>query len=94
MFSGGPRRRFAAVMRAALLGALCAIALATIAAASAALHTEAPFHIGLNSWYLAANGASTAVLKVRGGVVEELVIAVKRLTQGRKAQRSFLSSFS
>jgi len=34
------------------------------------------------------------VLKVRGGVVEELGIGVKQLTQGRTAQRAFLTSFS
>lgn len=67
---------------------------ATVAAAGAALHTGSPFHIGLNYWYLAATGSSTAVLKVRGGIVEELGIGVKQLTQGRTAQRAFLTSFS
>jgi FG-GAP repeat len=66
---------------------------ATVAAASRALHTGTPFHIGANYWYLAANGSSTAVLKVRGGIVEEIGIGVKQLTTGRKAQRAFLTSF-
>jgi hypothetical protein len=35
-----------------------------------------------------------AILKVRGGVVEELGIGDKVLLQGRKAQRAFLNSFS
>jgi Putative Ig domain len=66
---------------------------ATVAAAAAKLHTEKPFHIGLNYWYLAAGPKSTYVLKVRGNVVEEIGIGVKALTGGRKAQRAFLTSF-
>ena len=67
---------------------------ATVAAAGKKLKLEAPFHIGLNFWYLAPNGGSVAILKVRGGVVEELGIGDKVLLKGRKAQRAFLSSFS
>ncbi len=67
---------------------------ATITAATKALRTEAPFHIGLNLWYLAPNGPSTAVLKVRHGIVQEIGIATKTLTHGRTAQRAFLHSFS
>jgi len=52
------------------------------------------FHIGANSWYLAPNGPSTAVLKVRHGIVEEIGIAVKQLTRGRSAELRFLESFS
>ena len=39
------------------------------------LKITGPFHIGKNIWYLAPNGASTAVFKVRGGVVDEIGIA-------------------
>jgi hypothetical protein len=67
---------------------------ATIAAASKALHTTGPFHIGLNDWYLAANGSSTAVFKVRHRIVEEIGIGDKALTKGHKAQVNFLKSFS
>jgi hypothetical protein len=67
---------------------------ATVAAAGKKLKLESPFHIGLNFWYLAPDGGSVAILKVRGGVVEELGIGDKVLLQGRKAQRSFLNSFS
>lgn len=66
---------------------------ATVAAAAKALRTGKPFHIGRNDWYLAANGSDTAVLKVRKGIVEEIGIADKRFTRGRKAQRTFLKSF-
>ncbi len=67
---------------------------ATIKAASRKLKTGKPFHIGKNIWYLASNGSSTAVLKVRQGIVEEIGIGDKALTTGHKAQRNFLNSFS
>jgi hypothetical protein len=40
------------------------------------------------------NGSSTAVLKVRRGIVEEIGIGTKSLTKGRKAQSTFLKSFT
>jgi GH25 family lysozyme M1 (1,4-beta-N-acetylmuramidase) len=67
---------------------------ATVAAASQHVKLTSPFDIGKNDWYLAPNGASTAVLKVRGGIIEEIGIAEKALTQGRRAQRTFLVSFT
>ena len=67
---------------------------ATVAAAGKRLKLTRPFQVGLNTLYLAPNGASTAVLKVRHGIVEEIGIGDKQLTQGRKAQRYFLTSFS
>lgn len=66
---------------------------ATLATAAAALRTGRAFHIGLNYWYLARNGPSTAVLKVRHGIVEEIGIADRRLTRNRAAARRFLTSF-
>ena len=65
----------------------------SIAEASLRLATEAPFHIGLNYWYLARKGNVTAVLKVRQGVVDELGIADNNLTNGRPAQRALMNSF-
>ncbi len=38
---------------------------APLSLAGQKLKLEAPFHIGLNQWYLAPNGSSIAVLKVR-----------------------------
>jgi Putative Ig domain len=66
---------------------------ATITAAAKELHTGKPFHIGLDYWYLASGPTSTYVLKVRANLVEEIGIGAKALTQGRKAQRAFLTSF-
>jgi hypothetical protein len=67
---------------------------ATVAAAAKRLKLTLPFHIGLNYWYLTPNGTSTGVLKARQHTVEEIGIADKQLTQGRKQQRAFLTSFA
>jgi hypothetical protein len=66
----------------------------TLAAARTRLKLTGPFHIGLNFWYLATHGASTAVLKVRHRIVEEIGIADRSLTKRHRAQRTFLASFS
>lgn len=52
------------------------------------------FHVGLNWWYFAPNGRSRGLLKVRHGVVEEIGIAEAAVTNGRRAQWVFLTSFS
>jgi hypothetical protein len=67
---------------------------ATVKAAGKKLKLTRPFHIGLNTWYLAPNGSSTAVLKTRHGIVEEIGIGEKALTNTHKAQVAFLHSFS
>jgi hypothetical protein len=67
---------------------------ATLAVARKHLKLTGPFHVGLNFWYLATHGRSTAVLKVRHRIVEEIGIANKSLTKSHKAQRKFLRSFS
>ena len=58
------------------------------------LKLEKPFELGRNEWYLAPNGQSTAVLKVRHGIIEEIGIGDKELTRSRKADLAFLASFS
>jgi hypothetical protein len=67
---------------------------ATLATAGKRLRLSAPFRIGLNYWYVAPDTTSTAVLKVRHGIVEEIGIADQRLTGNRRSQRIFLTSFS
>jgi hypothetical protein len=53
------------------------------------------FHIGSNYWYLAPAGGARGVVKVRGGVIQEVGLANKQLTAGNPAsQRAFLSSFT
>jgi hypothetical protein len=65
----------------------------SIATAALALGTELPFHIGLNYWYVARKPNYTAVLKVRGSVVQELGIADNSLTTTRKTQNVLMHSF-
>ena len=54
------------------------------AAAARKLKLSKAFHIGLNFWYLAPVGRATDVLKVRAGELQEVGLAEKRLTKGRK----------
>jgi hypothetical protein len=65
----------------------------SIVTAATTLGTSKPFHIGKNYWYLARKHGFTAVLKVRGVVVEELGIADNALTKTRKAQSALMHSF-
>jgi len=67
---------------------------ATVTAARQRFNLGAPFHVGLNYWYLAPHGVVTAILKVRHGIVQEIGIANARLTSKRAAERAFLTSFS
>jgi hypothetical protein len=66
----------------------------SVRAAAKHLRLTRRFHVGRNFWYLAPNGASTAVLKVRHRTVEEIGIGNRQVTRGRRAQRIFLRSFS
>ncbi len=67
---------------------------ATVAAAALKLKLTGPIHVGLNDWYIAPNGSSTAVLKVRHGVIEEIGIGDKSLTGTHAEQLNFFKSFS
>ena len=66
---------------------------ATLTAAQRRLPRGDSERIGRNEWYLAPAGSATAVLKVRGGVVQEVGIATRQLTQTVRADRAFLTSF-
>jgi hypothetical protein len=66
---------------------------ALVAAVSHRLHLGKPFHIGLNTWYLAPGKAANEVFKVRKGVIQEIGIANRSLTASRSAQSRFLTSF-
>ncbi len=68
---------------------------ATVTAAAKILRLGKVFHVSANNdWYLAPAGRATAVLEARGGIVQEIGIADKRLTKRRIAERTFLTSFS
>jgi hypothetical protein len=67
---------------------------ATLVAATRRFPHGNQFKVGENIWYIARAGAATAVLKTRGGVVQELGIANGALTKTRRSQLSFITSFS
>ncbi len=67
---------------------------ARLAVAARRLRIGHGFHVGLNWWYFAPNGSSTALLKVRHGIAEEIGIAEKTLTGDRRAHLAFIKSFS
>jgi hypothetical protein len=67
---------------------------ATLTATEAKLRKGNTFKVGLNTWYEAPAGAVTAIFKARGGVVQEIGIADKRVTATAKSERSFIGSFS
>jgi hypothetical protein len=73
-----------------LRGVHVGAALSTVAGS---LHTGRGIQIGKNTWFLAPNGSSRGLLKVRHGVIDEIGIANKALTSSRPAARAFLSSF-
>jgi endoglycosylceramidase len=58
------------------------------------LRISTGFHIGLNWWYLVPNGPGRGLIKVRHGVIEEIGVVDKRLTDSRPAAWRFLTSFS
>jgi hypothetical protein len=64
-----------------------------LAVAAARLRTGSALHIGLNYWYIGRVSATTVVLKVRKGLVEEIGILDPRLTGTRKAQFTLMRSF-
>jgi pimeloyl-ACP methyl ester carboxylesterase len=57
------------------------------------LHARRPLRIGTNDWYVLAGRRSDGVLKVRGGVIQEVGIVNRGLSRGRRAQHRLLSSF-
>ena len=67
---------------------------ASLRSAARALHTGAAFQVGLNDWYMAPDGVTTTILKVRHGIVQEIGIADATLTHTRRAERAFITSFS
>jgi hypothetical protein len=91
----GVRRRVVLVLTANRFYALRGVRPgARLRVAAKALHTGAGMRVGVNDWYLAPNGPSTAVIEVRRGIVDDIGIATKMLTHGRRAQLRFIKSFS
>ncbi len=57
------------------------------------LHLSPAYRVGLNTWYLAPNGSSRGVLKVRNGRIEEIGVATRQLTGSHAAVKRFLRGF-
>jgi pimeloyl-ACP methyl ester carboxylesterase len=57
------------------------------------LRAGKPLHLGRSSWYLVPGKASDGLIKVRGGIIQEVGIASKQLSHGRAAQLRLLRSF-
>ena len=66
---------------------------ATVKAARKHLKLSKPYFVGRNTWYLAPNGKSRAIFKVRRGRIEEIGIADNALTRTPKQDRFFLRTF-
>jgi FG-GAP repeat len=67
---------------------------ATIPSAEKIVKLTDPYVVGKNTWYFTTNGGSNAIFKVRDNVIQEIGIADKALTTGKKAQKRFLTSFT
>jgi hypothetical protein len=65
----------------------------SLTAVAPRLHIGGGFKIGRNTWYLIPNGSSRGVLRVRGGIIQEIGIANRRLTLGRAATHRFFEAF-
>jgi fibronectin-binding autotransporter adhesin len=58
------------------------------------LHLGKVIRIGANSWYIAPGSGSRGVLRVRGGIIQEVGIAIDAFTNTRTAQTRFLKDFN
>jgi hypothetical protein len=65
----------------------------TLAAAKRKLHLGKKLHLGQNDWYFAPGKRANLVLKVRYGVIDELGLADRRLSTGRRAQLRLLLGY-
>jgi Bacterial Ig-like domain (group 3)/Putative Ig domain len=65
-----------------------------IARARKALKLTGPIRVHRNAWYLAHNGASTAVFKTRGRTITEIGIAAKTLSTNHTRRVALLKSFT
>jgi len=63
------------------------------AAVARRLRVGKVFHIGADDWYIAPGSASRGVIRVRGGVIQEIGIAADALTRTRSAAFRLLAGF-
>jgi hypothetical protein len=65
-----------------------------LVAARRRVHVGKRFHIGRNYWYVVPGRVSNGLLKVRGGIVQEVGIIDRQLSRDRAAQSRLLTSFT
>jgi len=65
-----------------------------LSAVAKRLRARKVLRVGGNDWYIARHAGSTGVLRVRGGIIQEIGIANTALTNGHGAQRRFFASLS
>jgi hypothetical protein len=66
---------------------------ARLAAVAHQLKLAGPVHAGLNDWYVVPGATNNGLLKVRNGVILEVGIVNKQLTNGPVAQHRLLRNF-
>ncbi|HWF35743.1 MAG TPA: hypothetical protein VG295_10220 [Solirubrobacteraceae bacterium] len=66
----------------------------TLSSVARRLGTAKAVTIGANSWYVLRGSVSRGVLKVRGGIIQEIGIATVAFTNTRAAQRRLLNTFT
>jgi hypothetical protein len=66
---------------------------ARVARVSRKVKLSRAYKIGLNTWYLAPNGSSRGIVKVRHGIIQEVGIADKRLMTNQPSTLRFLELF-
>jgi hypothetical protein len=64
-----------------------------LAVARRRLKLGRPFRVGRNGWYVIGGRRAAVVLKVSGGRVQEIGVANRSLTKGRRRRRTFLRAF-
>lgn len=57
------------------------------------LHLGKPFHVGSNEWYFSPAKPANGLLKVRGGIIQEVGLATRALSGSRHAQSRLLRAF-
>jgi hypothetical protein len=57
------------------------------------LRTSRPYRVGVNTWYLTADGKNPGLIKVRRGYIEEIGLVDARFTHGFKATLRLLRTY-
>jgi hypothetical protein len=64
-----------------------------VASVAKKLGLTKPFKVGSNDWYFGTGAYARGIVKVRGGVIQEVGLSSLNLTGSRSQQHAFISSF-